>query len=103
MSGERPIPGPPTIGVEGTLEVLRELLRVERARLVVALEIEAKRSIVFPETTVICRDVERLVEKVARLERGEVAVPVVKTAPSPRRVAPADSLGDLLASVGMPG
>ena len=60
----RPWPGPPTIGVEAELEILQELLAVERERLVVARRIEEERSIVFPETTVIVRDIERLLGKV---------------------------------------
>ena len=86
-------------------ERLRELLGVERARLVVALEIEAKRSIVFPETTVICHDVERLVEKVARLERGEGDAEPKRARRSVAPVVPVHAeedpyMADLLKSIG---
>ena len=40
--------------------ILAELLVVERARLEVALRIERERKIVFPETTVIVKDIQRL-------------------------------------------
>ena len=59
----------------GELDVLRELLAIERERLRVARRIEEERSIVFPETSVIVRDVVRLLEAIAEREgrtaRGE--------------------------------
>jgi hypothetical protein len=45
-------------------EILRELLAIERERLVVAREIERKRQVVFPETSVIVRDIERLLKEI---------------------------------------
>lgn len=57
---KRPRPGPPTIGVEGELPVLHELLEIER-----------ERNIVFPETTVIIRDVERLLQKIRDREGSD--------------------------------
>ena len=72
---ERPLPGLPTIGVDGELPVLRELLEIERERLRQALALEAKRSIVFPETTVILHDVERLLAKVREKERAAESRP----------------------------
>lgn len=70
-SPERPVAGPPVIGMEGELRILRELLRIEQERLRQALELEAKRSIVFPETTVILHDVERLLAKVREQEESQ--------------------------------
>jgi hypothetical protein len=63
----RPKAGEPP-QLDAPLDVLRELLAVERARLTIALAIEAKRSIVFPETTVIVRDIERLLAEIERRE-----------------------------------
>ena len=63
------MPGPTRIGVNGELPILQELLEIERERLRQALALEAKRSIVFPETTVILHDVERLLAKVREKER----------------------------------
>ena len=57
------------MGVTAELPVLQELLAIEQARLRSALALEAKRNIVFPETTVILHDVERLLAKVALLEQ----------------------------------
>lgn len=57
----RPTPRATAIDASERTEILRELLIVERARLANALRLEKERSIVFPETTVIIKDVERLV------------------------------------------
>lgn len=46
------------------VEVLRYLLRIEYERLEVARRIEKERRIVFPETSVIIRDIERLVDAI---------------------------------------
>lgn len=82
---ERPVAGPPTIGVDGEVEVLRELLRIERERLVVARRIEEERKIVFPETTVIIKDIERLLEKVREKEEAaEGARPSPPEKPTPK-------------------
>lgn len=85
----RPRAGPPTIGVDGEVEILRGLLAVERDRLAVAREIEKKRDIVFPETTVIIRDIERLLGKVRVKEDADVslAAPVLIAQPE-RETAP---------------
>lgn len=66
----RPVAGPTTIGVDVEIEVLRELLTIERERLTVARRIEVDRNIVFPETTVIIKDIERLLEKIISKETG---------------------------------
>ena len=58
---DRPVPRSGPIDPTERAEILRELLTVERARLAQALEMERTRSIVFPETTVIAKDIERLV------------------------------------------
>jgi hypothetical protein len=64
---ERPRAGDPP-QLNAPLEILRELLRTERDRLQVALKIERDRSIVFPETTVIIRDIERLTLEIEKRE-----------------------------------
>ncbi len=62
---DRPKAGEPPDLTQPT-EILRYLLGIECDRLQVALSIEAKREIVFPETTVIIRDIERLTAEVER-------------------------------------
>ncbi|MCE5334358.1 MAG: hypothetical protein LLG06_07180 [Desulfobacteraceae bacterium] len=64
---ERPRAGDPP-QLNSPLEILRELLQTERDRLQVALRIEKERSIVFPETTVIVRDIERLTLEIEKRE-----------------------------------
>jgi hypothetical protein len=51
-------PDPPQ--VDSPPDVLRWLLWIEIERLHTAVRIEAERSIVFPETTVIIRDIQKL-------------------------------------------
>lgn len=68
----RPEAGP-VPDLTAPIDVLRELLKVERERLVVAREIERKREIVFPETSVIVRDIERLLLEVEKREQSAVA------------------------------
>ena len=62
---DRPQPGPPPV-IEGPLELLRYLLQIERERLEVAVEIERKREIVFPETSVIIHDIMKLQDAIER-------------------------------------
>ena len=69
-SQTRPRPGPPP-RTDEPIEILRELLQVERDRLVVAQRIENERSIVFPETTVIIRDIHKLVMAIEKREAGD--------------------------------
>lgn len=57
---DRPVPRDKRIDPSERYEILRELLDVERARLKQAVQMEKDRNIVFPETTVIIKDVERL-------------------------------------------
>lgn len=66
-SSERPRPGDPP-RLDAPLEILKHLRDVERDRLQVALRIEKERSIVFPETTVIVRDIERLTLEIEKRE-----------------------------------
>lgn len=60
-AADRPVPRAGAIDPAEKVEILRELLAVERARLRNALALEEKRNIVFPETTVIVKDIERIV------------------------------------------
>lgn len=58
---DHPVPlSSPIDGTQAT-EILQELLAIERVRLAQAVAMEAARKIVFPETTVIIKDIERLV------------------------------------------
>jgi len=67
---ERPRPGAPPI-LNSDLETLEYLLNVERNRLEVAVRIEAERRIVFPETTVIIRDIQKLLAAIERCRGGD--------------------------------
>lgn len=58
---DHPVPRPVPIDANAATEILTELLAIERVRLAQAVEMEKTRKIVFPETTVIIKDVERLV------------------------------------------
>ena len=60
----RPAPAPRAPPREALREVYEELLAIERERLHVAVRIERERGFVFPETSVIVRDVRTLAEKV---------------------------------------
>jgi len=73
----------------GPIDLFRRLLDIELQRLDVAVRIEAERKIVFPETSVIIHDIQRLQAEVLRLEGA-----------SRVRVAGAeDELGALLKSM----
>lgn len=61
---ERPQPLPTAPPRSALLEVYVELLAIARERLAVAVRIERERGFIFPETTVISRDVRTLAEKV---------------------------------------
>lgn len=61
---ERPQPLATAPPRSALLEVYVELLAIARERLAVAVRIERERGFVFPETTVISRDVRTLAEKV---------------------------------------
>ena len=60
----RPAPAPRAPPREALREVYEELLAIERQRLAIAVRIERERGFVFPETSVIVRDVRTLAEKV---------------------------------------
>jgi hypothetical protein len=83
---DRPKAGEPPDLTQPT-EVLRFLLGVECRRLEVALSIEAKRALVFPETTVIIRDIERLTAEVERRD-AEAAAPAGGGAPKSAQTIP---------------
>jgi len=61
----RPRAGDPP-ALTAPLEILEDLLAIECERLRTAREIEKRREMVFPETTVIVRDIERLVVEIER-------------------------------------
>lgn len=61
---DRPAPTPRAPPRDALRGVYEELLAIERERLQVAVRIERERGFVFPETTVIVRDVRFLAEKV---------------------------------------
>lgn len=65
---ERPVAGDAPDLSAGT-EILRGLLKAEQERLEVARDIERKREIVFPETSVIIRDIERLLAEIEKREK----------------------------------
>lgn len=60
----RPAPAPRAPPRDALHAVYVELLAIERERLQVAVKIERERGFVFPETSVIVRDVRFLAEKV---------------------------------------
>lgn len=84
MSGKasRPRAGDPP-KLDSPLEILEELLAVERARLRTAREIEKRREMVFPETTVIVRDIERLLVEIERRKEPPPAPGAPAPAPAP--------------------
>ncbi len=65
--------GPPDL--TKPLEVTQALLEIEWARLLVAERIEKERKIVFPETTVIIRDIQKLQAVLIRLQAESAPVP----------------------------
>ena len=102
----RPAPAPRAPPRDALLRVYEELLTIERARLQVAVRIERERGIVFPETTVIVRDVRFLAEKVygpapstGRKASGEGAGPAIAGLP-PDDGGEDDELGALLDELG---
>ena len=66
-SKARPRAGSPP-ELDGDLDTLRWLLDAEKHRLEVALRIEEERKIVFPETSVIIHDIQRLMRAIEKVE-----------------------------------
>jgi hypothetical protein len=64
----RPAPNPVPPACDADVKTLRWLLRIEKRRLKEAVRIERERRVVFPETSVILRDVCRLVDAIAARE-----------------------------------
>lgn len=62
-AGDRPVPASKAPPRQALRAVYEHLLSVEQERLAVAVRIERERGIVFPETSVIVRDVRTLAEK----------------------------------------
>jgi len=72
-STKRPRTGAPP-ALDEPKDILLELLDAERARLKVALRIEEERKIVFPETSIIIRDIQKLIVAIyAKSESPKVA------------------------------
>ena len=59
-STERPGTAAAAPDIKQPKAVLEHLLQIELERLRVAVEIEKKRNIVFPETSVIIRDIQKI-------------------------------------------
>lgn len=79
----RPAPAPRAPPRGELRAVYVELLEIERARLRVALRIEGERGFVFPETTVILRDVRWLAERVYGGDSPEGGEPEASEDPGP--------------------
>jgi hypothetical protein len=63
-STERPRASAEPMNLNQSTELLKELLEIEKKRLDVAVRIEKDRNIVFPETTIIIRDIIKLDEAI---------------------------------------
>lgn len=59
-SKKRPRAAAEPIDLNQSVDLLKELLEIEKNRLAVAVRIEKERNIVFPETTIIIRDIMKL-------------------------------------------
>ncbi len=79
----RPEPNADPPRVDSDVKTLRWLLKVEKRRLKQAIRIEKERRIVFPETSVILRDVHRLLDAIA-IREGRLSSRMA-TAPEPGR------------------
>jgi len=71
-SEERPRPCTVAPELTGTMDVLKKLLAIELDRLDVAVRIEKERNIVFPETTVIIRDIQKLTAAIHGKDKSDV-------------------------------
>uniref|UniRef100_A0A6H1ZJA5 Uncharacterized protein n=1 Tax=viral metagenome TaxID=1070528 RepID=A0A6H1ZJA5_9ZZZZ len=56
-------------------DILQKLLDIEMGRLEVAVRIEKKRNIVFPETTIIIRDIQKLQGAIEKTQAGTPVPP----------------------------
>ena len=68
-------PDPPDL--TQPLPLLRYLLRVEFGRLEVATRLETERNFVFPETTIIIRDIQKLQSAIKEAESQPNPAPAV--------------------------
>lgn len=76
---DRPSPRSRPIDPKEKTEILHELLGIERARLAEACRIETERRIVFPETTVIIKDIKSILAALsAKTENAEETEDIVK-------------------------
>ena len=66
-STQRPRPGAAP-ELTGDIKMLRRLLEIENRRLDTAVLLEEERKIVFPETTVIIRDIQKIMAAILQLE-----------------------------------
>lgn len=66
----RPAPAASAPPRDALREVYARLLVIEEARLEVAVRIERERGFIFPETSVIVRDVRQLAEKLYGPQKG---------------------------------
>ncbi|MDD5352997.1 MAG: hypothetical protein PHS93_07560 [Candidatus Omnitrophica bacterium] len=71
-SKERPRANDKPPKLNGTVETLKSLLKIENTRLETAIRIEKERNIVFPETTVIIHDIYKFTIEIERREKPEV-------------------------------
>ena len=76
-SEHRPRAGDPP-QLDQPVEILRDMLAIERHRLDVAVAIEKKRDIVFPETSVIVRDIMKIMDAIAEIEKGDIKPEISK-------------------------
>ncbi len=68
--GDQPRPRPEPPPLDGSKEALEYLLKVEQERLETAVRIERERQIVFPETSIIIRDIQKLMDALGRHEEA---------------------------------
>lgn len=78
-SAQRPgcNPNPPPVELTDR-ELLHKLLDIELSRLDTAVRIEKQRDIVFPETTIIIRDIQKLKAAINNLDNPK---PEIKSEP----------------------
>jgi hypothetical protein len=68
---DRPRANAKPVDTNQPLKLLQRLLDIELARLDVAVRIEKERNIVFPETTIIIRDIVKLQKAITTKEEPE--------------------------------